>query len=356
MILNIGIIGCEYIGNKRLDLAIGDNRTKVEIVSDIEADRAKKSADIAGCRSTTDWQEVASDKNIDIIIVSTTNDLLAPITLEALKSGKHVLVEKPMARNSAEAAPLVEMAKKKKRVLKVGFNLRFHPAISKAHQLLREGIMGKPIFARCRYGHGGRPGYEKEWRSVKEISGGGELLDQGIHVADLFNWFFGVAEEIVGFNACSFWHAEDIEDNGFALLKTDENVITSMHVSCTQWKNLFSFELNGSKGHMRATGLGGSYGKEQLVIGIGAGKGKPPFETTIEFSNDDVSWQLEWTDFITSIIDGRSPVGSGEDAYNALRAIDAIYESSAKKEVIVVEGDGVRGQQRKSTMSSNRNI
>ena len=353
MTLRVGVIGCGYIGNKRLDLAKRDEGTTVEMVADIEADKAAMAAKTAGCRQTTDWREVVSDDNIDIVVVSTTNDLLAPITMEALKSGKHVLCEKPMARNSAEAAPLVELADKKRRVLKVGFNLRFHPAIAKAHQLLEEGIVGKPIFARCSYGHGGRPGYDKEWRSIKEISGGGELLDQGVHIADLFNWFFGQAEEIVGFNACGYWHAEDIEDNGFALFKTAENVISSMHVSCTQWKNLFSFELSGSKGHLRIEGLGGSYGPERLAIGIGAGKGKAPFETTIEFSRDDVSWRLEWCEFISSVLEDRVPIGSGKDAYNALRAIDAIYESSAKKEVIEFESDGAGSRKRKSSIPSN---
>ena len=353
MSLRVGIIGCGNVGNKRLGLALEDKKTSLEVVADIEPDRAAKSASIAGCRSTTDWKEVVSDKKIDIIVVSTTNDLLAPIALEALKTGKHVLCEKPMARNSAEAAPLVEMAKKKKRVLKAGLNLRFHPAVKKAHQLLEEGIIGKPIFARCRYGHGGRPGYDKEWHSVKEISGGGELLDQGVYVADLFNWFFGEADEIVGFNACGFWHAEDIEDNGFALFKTNENVISSMHVSCTQWKNLFSFELNGSKGHLRAEGLGGSYGKERLAIGIGAGKGKPPFETIVEFSSEDISWQQEWAEFISSILSERLPIGSGEDAFNALRAIDAVYESSARKEVIVFESDGAGSKQKSRLYPKN---
>lgn len=356
MTLRVGIVGCGYIGNKRLDLALGDIKTTVTKVADIEPDKAAKAARLAGCPSTTDWREVVRDEKIDIIVVSTTNDLLAPITLAALKSGKHVLCEQPMARNSAEAAPLVEMATKKKKVLKVGFNLRFHPAVSKARQLLDEGLIGKPIFSRCRYGHGGRPGDEKEWRSVKEISGGGELLDQGVHIADLFNWFFGQAEEIVGFNACSYWHAEDIEDNGFALFRTATNVVSSMHVSCTQWKNLFSFELSGNKGHLHIEGLGGSYGTERLTIGIGAGKGKAPFETTIKFSCDDVSWQLEWNEFISSILENRAPIGSGIDAYDALRAIDALYESSAKKEVITFESDSPAGRLEKSKIPSNRKL
>ncbi len=334
--VKVGIIGCGYIGGKRAASARTNMFSDVEIVADIDLNRARELADLAGCEYTDDWREVVSSPTIDAVVVATTNDFLAPIALAALEGGMNVLSEKPMARNLAEAAPLVEAAELRNVALKVGFSLRHHPAIAKAHELFCKNQVGKLIFLRCRYGHGGRPGYESEWRSRKEISGGGELLDQGIHVVDLFNWFLGDFSEVVGFNLTGFWQAKDIEDNTFALLRTADNRVASVHVSCTQWKNLFSFEIFGDKGHMVVEGLGGSYGSEKLIIRDGAGNGITPVATEINFENGDLCWDLEWRDFISSVIEKREPIGSGRDAYRALQIVQAIYDSNMNHEVVPI--------------------
>ena len=223
---------------------------------------------------------------------------------------------------------MINAAQEKNLHIKAGLSLRYHPAIAKAHELFDKKRIGELIFLRCRYGHGGRPGYDDEWRAQKEISGGGELLDQGIHVVDLFNWFLGGFTEAVGYNLSGFWKAEGIEDNAFALFKTTDNKVASMHVSCTQWKNLFSFEIFGDKGHMVIEGLGGSYGIERLLIRDGAGTGRAPEETEIKFDNSQICWEREWSEFMSALNENREPLGNGEDAYRALQMVGAVYDSN----------------------------
>jgi len=220
-------------------------------------------------------------------------------------------------------------------VLKVGFNHRHHPAVAGAHEALRRGDIGEPFFARCRYGHGGRPGYETEWRTAREIAGGGELLDQGIHALDLFRWFLGNFAEGVGFAPTYFWkpgpgrgtRRDEVEDNAFGLFRTASGRVASLHVSWTQWKNLFSFEVFGRDGYVIVEGLGGSYGAERLILGRRLPAFGPPEERSTEFSGPDASWEQEWEEFVAAIHEERQPLGSGHDAWEAVKMVHAIYES-----------------------------
>jgi len=333
----VGIIGCGYIGNKRANIASKHGFSELVSVADLDKSRAVKAAKTYQCRVTDDWRQITCSNNIDIVVVSTTNNSLAEISLSALKNKKHVLCEKPMARSYAEAYPLINMAKKQNVILKVGLSLRYHPAIVAARKLLNKNIIGETMFIRCRYGHGGRPGYDREWRAKKEISGGGELLDQGIHITDLFHWFMGDFKEAMGFSVNNFWQTDGIEDNAFALFKTNDNKVASMHVSWTQWKNIFSFEIFGKKGYLNINGLGGSYGVEKLVVGLGAANGCVPQEKTVRFENSGDCWKFEWDEFLQAIANNHQPVGNGADAVKALQMIDAVYLSSEEGRATTIE-------------------
>ncbi|MDD5109187.1 MAG: Gfo/Idh/MocA family oxidoreductase, partial [Candidatus Omnitrophica bacterium] len=181
--MNVGIIGCGVIGKKRA-LGLGQHKLLLAVDSDI-----KRAETLAALKSqvqvSTDFHDAITDPRIDIIIISTTNDMLSPIALMAAEAGKHILVEKPAARNFKEVESVIKAAKKKKVMVKVGFNLRYHPAVKKAREIIDSGKIGELMFMRGRYGHGGRLGYEKEWRANFKISGGGELIDQGVHLIDL---------------------------------------------------------------------------------------------------------------------------------------------------------------------------
>jgi len=331
--MRVGIVGCGLIGRRRADVVLPSPGDELVIVADVDEGRAGSLAREMGCLATTDWREVVTRGDVDVVIVSTTNNWLAPITTAILRNNKHVLCEKPPGRNPKEAQQMVEAARASGRKLKIGFNHRHHAAVWKAKELFDQGRIGEPFFIRCRYGHGGRPGYETEWRANPEVSGGGELLDQGVHAIDLFRWFLGDFQEAFGYADTWFWNTP-VEDNVFALFRTAEGQVASLHASWTQWKNLFSFEVFGQDGCLIVEGLGGSYGVERLRVGQRRGEGGPPEEEVLEFPGPDISWEAEWREFASAIQENREPLASGYDGWQAMRMVYAVYESARTGRVI----------------------
>lgn len=271
---------------------------------------------------------------MEIIIVATTHKYLAPITIAAIQNGKHVLCEKPLARDPEEGKAVLDAASTNQVKVKTGFNHRYHPGIKKARELFEKGAIGDIHFARCRYGHGARPGYEKEWRADPDLSGGGELLDQGIHAIDLFRWFMGEFSQVTGFLTTRYWKIVPLEDNAFALLKTQKGQVASLHASWTQWKNLFSFEIFGQDGYLIIDGLGRSYGTERLTVGKRLQQFGPPSQEVFEFGGPDHSWREEWQDFISAIREDRQPLANVYDGWQALRITYGIYQAAENGSVV----------------------
>jgi predicted dehydrogenase len=176
---------------------------------------------------------------------------------------------------------------------------------------------------RGRYGHGGRPGYEREWRARPEISGGGELIDQGMHLIDLSRWFLGDFTDVQGFAHTYFWNMP-VEDNGFLLLRTAEQRVAFLHASCTEWKNLFSFEIYGRNGKLDISGLGGSYGVERIAFYRMPPEMGPPETTIWEYPQPDCSWHTETAEFLEDIRLDRQPAAGLRDAKAALEVVEAI--------------------------------
>jgi predicted dehydrogenase len=325
MQLRTAIIGCGLIGNKRAR-ALGDCPLVVAV--DANVGRAKQLAgQFPGCDASDDWQSAVARNDVDLVIVATTNDMLAPATLAAVRAGKHVLVEKPAARNFTEIEPILPAAKQAGVVVKVGFNHRFHPAFLKAREIVDSGVLGPLMFIRARYGHGGRLGMEKEWRGNPQIAGGGEMLDQGVHLIDLSRWFLGEFSQVSGRVATFFWDWP-VEDNGFALLTTLTGQIAWLHASCTEWKNTFSFEIYGRTGKLHIEGLGGSYGVERLSHYQMLPQMGPPPTTIYEYPGEDTSWRAEFAHLRECIERHQTPSGSLEDAYEAMRVVAKLYEQS----------------------------
>ena len=175
--MNVAIIGCGAIGQKRAAALAGCSLVSC---ADNDLPRAERLACIAGnCAAVADWRKAIERPDVDLVVVATPHGSLAQITREAIEAGKHVLVEKPAARNIAEIRPLAALAEKSKVLVRVGFNHRYHRAFRQARQIVDARTLGPLMFLRARYGHGGRIGYDKEWRAKPELSGGGELIDQG---------------------------------------------------------------------------------------------------------------------------------------------------------------------------------
>lgn len=313
------IIGCGYIGQKR---AATLKNHKIKYFCDIDLKKARDLALKYKCSYTSNWEQILKDKEVEVVIISTTNDMLAKITKEAIKNEKYVLVEKPAARHKNELKEFPYYPSTRK--VKVGFNLRYHPAICRAKKIIEYHRLGDIMYIRAKYGHGGRLGYEKEWRFNKEISGGGELIDQGVHLIDLARYFLEDVKLISGETKNYFW-GTDLEDNAFINLENDKGSKAWLHVSCTEWKNIFCFEIMGTKGKLQIDGLGGSYGKEKLTWYKMLPDMKPPKITTWEF-NEDVSWQNEMDDFIKCIEEKKVLNGNCYDAYETLMIVDEIYD------------------------------
>jgi len=339
----IGIVGSGLIGKKRAQ-AINEIKSIFAIGGFFDTDivRARALSDIYRAHLYGSIETILNDPKIDAIIIATPNKFIREIALSALEHGKHILCEKPLGRNVGEAEAIWSKAKERKLILKTGFNHRFHPAVRNAKKIVDDGGIGKIYLMRTVYGHGGRPGYDKEWRASRDICGGGELLDQGVHVIDLFRWFLGEFDEVFGRVATFFWDME-VEDNAFAMFRTDRGQVATMHTSWTQWKNKFLLELIGEKGYLVVDGLGGSYGTERLVIGKRKVNGGVPDEEIVEFPGPDISWREEMKEFASAITENREPIGSGYDGLMANRLVGAVYES-AHRDVPVRLGPFERGE------------
>ncbi|MEO0563806.1 MAG: Gfo/Idh/MocA family oxidoreductase, partial [Chloroflexota bacterium] len=273
------------------------------------------------------WEALVARDDIDIVIVATTHAALAPITLGAVKNGKHVLVEKPAARNMDELEPVLEAVERTGKLVRVGFNHRYHPTFIKAREIVAGPDFGELMFIRGRYGHGGRIGYEKEWRADPELSGGGELLDQGMHLIDLSRSFLGDFDTVQGLATTMFWDIQ-VDDNAFMTLTTAEKQVAHLHVTWTEWKNMFSFEVYGRSAKLHIEGLGGSYGPERLYHYQMLPKMGPPDTIIYEYPPGDTSWAVEFAEFLEDIDLNRTPAASIHDAYAALKIVRALYQQS----------------------------
>lgn len=319
----IGIVGCGLIGRKRAAALAG---ARLAACADADASRARSLAAPAGA-AACDWRDLVRREDVAVVVVATTNDALAEISIAALEAGKHVLVEKPAARNVAELDRVIAAARASGRLVRVGFNHRYHPALRKARELFDAGALGPMMFVRGRYGHGGRVGYEKEWRADPAKSGGGELIDQGVHLIDLAGCFLGDFTDVAGHAATMFWKMP-VDDNAFLTLRTAGGQTAFLHVSCTEWKNLFSLEIYGRDAKLHIDGLGGSYGVERLAYYRMLPQMGPPETTLWEYPGADSSWALEFAEFLEDIRLGREPSAGLPAARAALKVVGRVYDMS----------------------------
>lgn len=324
--MNIAIVGAGLIGRKRAQAL--PKGVKLSLICDIDKKRADDFAKEFNCKSETDWKVVIKDKDIDATIISTTNKYLSIIAEAAILAGKHALIEKPGAKNLKELQKIVKAYQKRKVVLMFGYNHRYHPAIMLAKKLVDSKKYGKILFIRARYGHGGRLGYEKEWRFNKEISGGGELLDQGTHLIDLINYFNGEMELYSGLISKLFWKSS-LEDSAFIILKRrNDNSMASLSATCVEWKNIFSFEIMLESAKIQIDGLGRSYGREKLTLYImNPGMG-PPKVQEFEFPEEDLSWKRENNIFFKRIRSNDTSEKPLKDAIYVMSIINKVYKQN----------------------------
>ena len=317
----VAIVGSGLVGRKRAAALAG---ARLVACADTVSNRAVELARSVRGAIAVDVEKAVSHPDVDVVIVATTNDALTSVAITALKNGKHVLVEKPAARNVKELDTLIEAACRANRTVRVGFNHRYHPSLLEARRIVDAGTLGPLMFMRGRYGHGGRVGYEREWRADPRLSGGGELIDQGVHLIDLAGWFLGDFVDVQGVATTYFWKMP-VDDNAFMTLRTAQGQTAFLHVSCTEWKNLFSLEIYGRDGKIAIDGLGGSYGLERLVHYRMLPEMGPPETLVREFPGVDSSWQVEFSEFLADVEQQREPSAGLGAARRALVVAEEIY-------------------------------
>ena len=321
------MIGCGLIGSRRARVA----GSQLAWVCDALPPAAQKLAADLSVEARSDWREGLDQ--VQAVVVATPNGYALEIVKAALERGVHVLMEKPMGVNLVQARQLAELAAHSGGILKVGFNHRYHPALIQAHQLLPE--LG-PIFTmRARYGHGGRPGYEKEWRGDPALAGGGVLLDQGVHIVDLLGWFAGMPATAYAQCRTACWQIAPLEDNAMGMLTYESGALASLHVGWTQWKNIFSLEVFAERGSLHVEGLGGSYGPESLRCFRRKPEGGVPDAQSWDYTGPDTSWDLEWQDFLRGCA-GQPFWGTAQDGLRAMQTLDCLYASAANGQVCPV--------------------
>ena len=334
--MKVAIIGAGLQCRRRAPAIREFPGTELALIDSLQLAHAQDMAGKMGCEASADWRKAVERPDIDIVVVCTPPHVHADIGIAALRNGKHVLCEKPLTRTLAESEALLKAAEASGKILKCGFNHRHHPAVWEAHKMLEQGRIGKPLFARCRYGICGRPGYEKEWRADPQQAAGGQFIEQGTHAIDLFRWFLGDITEAACMTSRQYFTSQQLDEAGMAIFRTAGGATASLHTTLTQWKNLFSFEVFGEDGYLMVEGLGGGYGTEKLITG--RRDFSAPFQDTVtHFRGGDTSWKGEWQEFIAAIRDGRAPLGDGRDGWIAMKVALAAYESERSGQIVKVD-------------------
>lgn len=334
--MKVSIIGAGLQCRRRAPvLAQSPQDTLVSIASQMP-EHAQAMAKQFLCDADLSWKDAISRSDVDAVIICTPPSSHAEIAIAAMQAGKHVLCEKPLSKTLDEALAMLEVSRVTGKILKCGFNHRHHPAVLEAKKRCEDGWIGKPLFARCRYGICGRPGYENEWRADSTQAAGGQFIEQGSHAIDLIRWFMGEIAEVACMTSKHYFKDQPLEDDGFAIFRTSSGATASLHTSLVQWQNLFSFEVFGEDGYVRIEGLGGGYGVEKLYLG------KRDFElpfqdTVIQYRGVDNSWRDEWIEFSNAIKEDRDPLGSGFDGVQAMRIGLAAYEAEKLKRVLDID-------------------
>ena len=276
------------------------------------------------------------ETDIDAVIVSAYVSVAAEYVILALNAGKHVFCEKPPAMTSKEMLEVIEVEKRTGKILKYGFNHRFHYSVIEAKKIIDKGTLGKLLWMRGVYGKAGSVDFHDNWRNYKNYSGGGILLDQGVHMLDLFRYFSNDEFECLSAHlSTSYWETE-CEDNAFLTLKSNNNVIATLHSSATQWKHKFLLEMAFEDGYVNLDGILSStrsYTPETMVMGrrefedITFAMGKPKESTT--YYEYDKSWEFEFDEFISAVL-GISPIvnGTSRDALEIMKLTDYIYSTN----------------------------
>ena len=330
--LKFGIVGFGKMGQIRYEEALKINGVDVVAVYDPE----KISTLHSNVKILRSPEDVIDSEEVDAVFICTPNYLNMPLTLRALKNGKHVFCEKPPAFSRIEVEEIMRSEEESGKTLMYGFNHRHHGSVKKMKELVSSGEYGNVLWMRGRYGKSVDKDFYNNWRADHKKSGGGILIDQGIHMLDLFLYLGGEFDKVHASVSNLYWNI-DVEDNVFATLENSETgVVASLHSTMTQWRHLFSLEVFLQKGYMVLNGLRTSsmtYGDETLSIA--KNRSSAPASTWKDEEHftyhENDSWRSEVEEFIAAIAEDRKVlVGNSDDALRVMSVVDEIYKYKKK--------------------------
>jgi len=335
-VLKIGIAGYGIVGKRRYDVIRQHPNMHVVAVCDM---KFKGHGELEnGVSYYEHYIELLRNEELDSLVVCMTNDIAPEVTMAALESGLHVFCEKPPGRSVRDIENVINVELLNPHLkLMYGFNHRHHYSVKDALAVIHSGEMGKIINLRGVYGKSKVITFNQDaWRTKKEIAGGGVLLDQGIHMVDLMRLFAGEFTQVHSFVSNSFW-GYDVEDNAYALMKTENGIVGILHSSATEWRHRFSLDINLEKGSINLGGIlsgSKSYGAETMTL-VWANPDEDngdPREQMTRY-NKDPSWSAEIDMFAKAIIDGKPILNGGsEDALKTMQLVYEIYRADNKWE------------------------
>jgi predicted dehydrogenase len=349
--MHIGLIGCGMAGSLRAAAAARLPGFRLSAVSDVDAVRARAVAERFGAAVEPEWAHLVRREDIDAVIVSTPPPLHRGMCIDALRYGKHVLCEKPLARSPEECLEMVHAAEQAGRVLATGFNYRFYPAVALAKRILDSGQIGDLDHVRSYAGHPGAGEFTHPWVHDPAVMGGGALMDNGIHIVDLTRYFLGGVVEVKGFTTGRVWQFEGCEDNGFALLRNPAGNVAVLQASWTEWRGYrFWIEVYGTRGCVRA-----SYPPMVAqVVGM-EHPGQPARRRLHVFPMLQVMERLRsyrWTAersfvdelaaFARAVRGERTPLASGRDGLKAVEIAYAVYRTAESGRSAFLEDENLR--------------
>lgn len=328
--IRAGIIGFGKMGRIRYQTILESGRAEVVALADPQLAEAPR-----GVRLYREGPELIAHAELDAVFICTPNHLNQPLTVQALGAGRHVFCEKPPAFTAAGVAEVIDAERQSSRRVMYGFNHRHHESVRRAKKMIDSGVYGRILWMRGRYGKSVDQSFYSSWRAQKALAGGGILIDQGIHMLDLFLMMAGDFDEVSAYVSNLYWKL-DVEDNVFAMLRNRDGLVASLHSTMTQWRHLFSLEIFLERGYIVINGLltsSGTYGEE--VMTVAKNRTTAPAATWSDEEQVtyriDRSWRSEIDHFLDALEHGTPmTVGSSTDALKLMRLVDMIYEDGRR--------------------------
>ena len=326
--LKVGIAGYGVVGKRRRQFIDQNPKLTTVAVCDQYFDDAGALSD--GVKAFPSYKQLL-EIPLDVLFVCLPNYLAAEVTIAGLQNGLHIFCEKPPGRTVADIEQVIRIEKDNPgRLLKYGFNHRYHDSVRDALKIIRSGDLGEIVNLRGVYGKSKIIPFSGGWRAERKYSGGGILLDQGIHMVDLMRLFCGDFNEVKSFVTNNYWK-HNVEDNAYALMRDSKGRIAMLHSTATQWQHRFLLEIALTDGYLELRGIltgSKSYGQEKLIIGRrdDSDQGSLRYET-VTYLEDD-SWRDEINEFADAVSNGNNiEFGNSRDALYTMKLVYRIYNA-----------------------------